>query len=140
MSDARMSLSGRAPARPSVICVMPVKNEAWILKRSLSCAATWADQIIVADQGSTDGSVEIARACPKVRVLSNVTGAYSEAVRQSLLLRAARAAPAPRVILSLDADEVLAANFEGNSEWHRILEAQPGTLIRFPKAELLADP
>jgi hypothetical protein len=33
----------------TVICIVPVKNEAWILGNFLTCAQKWADHIIVAD-------------------------------------------------------------------------------------------
>ena len=52
--------------RPTIFCLMPVKNEEWIIERSLSSASIWADKIIVSDQGSTDRTVEIARRFPKV--------------------------------------------------------------------------
>lgn len=57
--------------RPTIFCLMPVKNEEWIIERSLSSASIWADKIIVSDQGSTDRTVEIARRFPKVTLLDN---------------------------------------------------------------------
>jgi Glycosyl transferase family 2 len=122
---------------PSVICVMPVKNEAWILPRSLAAASLWADRIIVADQGSTDGSREIARSFPKVTLLANRSPHYSERERQQFLLEAARQFPEPRVIFALDADEILAGTWRDNPEWAQILSSAAGTAVRFPKAELL---
>ncbi len=121
----------------TVICIMPVKNEAWILERSLACASLWADLIIVADQQSGDASARIARRFSKVELLENTGTAYSEHDRQTLLLARARQVPGRRVILSLDADEVLAANWRESGEWHSLLTAPEGTRFRFPKAELL---
>ena len=40
------------------ICVTPVRNEAWIIDRFLAAAKTWADHVIVADQQSSDGTLE----------------------------------------------------------------------------------
>ena len=54
-----------------IIVLMPVKNEAWILPLSLQAASVWADMIILSDQGSTDGSKEIARRFPKVHLIEN---------------------------------------------------------------------
>ncbi|PYS70680.1 MAG: hypothetical protein DMF69_12770 [Acidobacteria bacterium] len=72
--------------RPRIIVLVPVRNEAWILKTFLECASLWADHIIVADQSSTDGSTEIAAAFPKVTVIENPLPHYSEVERQQLLI------------------------------------------------------
>ena len=41
------------------VCLI-VKNEEEVLERCLSCAAKFADEIVIVDTGSTDGTVEIA--------------------------------------------------------------------------------
>ena len=48
---------------PLMIVMTPVRNEAWVLPAFLESTSRWADYIIIADQMSTDGSREIARAC-----------------------------------------------------------------------------
>lgn len=126
-------------SRPKIICVMPIRNEAWILERSLACASVWADHIIVADQGSDDGSAEIARSFPKVTVLDNPRTVFDESERQTLLINAAREIPGPRLIIALDADEALTANFEKSPEWASVLNAYPGTVIRIDIANLWPD-
>src|SRR5262249_2382498 len=94
-----------APAPvPTTIVVTPVRKEAWILDRFLRCASLWADHIVVADQGSTDGSRAIAARHSKVTLVDNTAPGYDEGARQRLLLDAARAFPGPRVIFALDAD------------------------------------
>jgi glycosyltransferase involved in cell wall biosynthesis len=118
--------------RPRVICLTPVLNEAWILGRFLECASLWADQIIVADQNSTDGSREIAKRFSKVRFLENRAKAFNEPERQQLLLAEARRIPGPRLLLALDADEVLSAKVLDSPEWDTILHAPAGTAISFP--------
>jgi glycosyltransferase involved in cell wall biosynthesis len=80
---------------PSIICLTPVKNEAWILDRFLRCASLWADYIIIADQGSTDSSREIALRYPKVVLIDNLSLEFSEVQRQQLLLDAARQIDGP---------------------------------------------
>jgi hypothetical protein len=116
----------------TVFCLTPVKDEAWILERFLACAGTWADHIIVADQGSTDGSAAIARSHPKVTLVENADEGYDEGARQRLLIEAARAVPVAgsRVLFALDADEFLSANWSTSTEWQRMMSAPPGTVLR----------
>jgi hypothetical protein len=134
------ALSSRVRRRPlTVVCVTPVKNEAWILERFLRCAETWADQIILADQGSTDGTRDIAERFDKVTVYANPSPVYDEAARQRLLIDAARTVPGPRLILALDADEMLSANWSESPEWHTALQAPPGTVLRFQWANVMPD-
>lgn len=121
---------------PKLICLTPIKNEAWILERFLKCASTWADHIIVADQASDDGSREIARRFPKVILVENTATTYDERSRQRLLINEARKIPGPRVLMALDADECLTANFRSSPEWKSIQEAAPGTVIRFSWPEI----
>lgn len=125
--------------RPTVICLTPVRNEAWILDRFLRCASTWADHILVLDQNSTDGSREIARAHEKVVLLENPSSEYDEGSRQRILLEGARRIPGPRLLVALDADEILSANHLASAEWDRVLAAPPGTVIQFRWANLHPD-
>jgi glycosyltransferase involved in cell wall biosynthesis len=124
--------------KPLVFCLTPVKNEAWILERFLKCASLWADHIIIADQGSTDGSREIAQKFPKVKLIDNSSQGWSEPVRQQMLLAEARQFPGPKVLFSLDADEFLTANFATSPEWDSILSAPSGTVIgiQWPEIEI----
>ena len=124
-------------SRTNVICVTPVKNEAWVLPRFLEAAGLWADHIVIADQGSTDGSREIAEAAAKVAVVENRSDGYDEGGRQRLLLEAARAIPGRRVIVALDADEALTAGVLGSHEWREAIDAEEGTVLRFDWVNLL---
>src|SRR3954470_6821294 len=93
--------------RPTIIMLVPVRNEAWILKQFLECASLWADHIIVADQSSEDNSRELAAAFPKVTVIDNPYLEYSEVDRQRLLIAESRRFPLPRILMAIDADEFL---------------------------------
>lgn len=112
------------------ICLTPVKNEAWILRHFLAAASLWSDQIIIADQGSTDGSADIAREFSRTTVISNLSNKYNEAERQQLLLKAAREHPGPRILIPLDADEFLTPDTLNNQTIDRLLKAGPGTAVR----------
>ena len=119
--------------RPLIVCLTPVKDEAWILARFLRCAATWADHIIVSDQGSIDGSRAIAQNCAKTKLIENPAERYDEGARQRLLVEAARSIPndGKRIFIALDADEALSANWRKSPEWHKLLRAAPGTVLAF---------
>jgi len=122
--------------KPTVICLTPVKNEEWIIERFIKCTQLWADLIIFADQGSTDQTREIIKKFNNTILINNPDKKYSEKSRQAILLKAARKISEPRLLISLDADEFLTANFLNSPEWQTVLEAKPGTLIRFQWANI----
>jgi len=120
-----------------VVVVTPVRNEAWILSRFLSVTSHFADHIIIADQESTDESISICQRFPKVTLIHNKSNEYDEAARQALLIQTARElVPEHKIILALDADEVLAANALDTPGWKQMFEARPGTILCFEKPEL----
>jgi glycosyltransferase involved in cell wall biosynthesis len=122
---------------PVAVVLTPVRNEAWILERFLRCAEMWADHIVIADQGSVDGSREIARSHSKVMLIDNPSEGYDEGARQRLLLEAARTIPGPRVLFALDADEIMTADWIGSAAWTSLRDARPGTVLRLGWANVL---
>lgn len=125
--------------KPRIICLTPVKNESWILAKFLSAASLWADHIIIADQNSDDGSVEIAKEFDKVRLIRNNSPDFNEPERQKMLIEAAREIPGRRLLVALDADEFLTPNFLDGPEWDAALEAPAGSVFSFQRAELMPD-
>jgi glycosyltransferase involved in cell wall biosynthesis len=127
--------------RPQIVTLTPLKNDAWILPRFLEVTSQFSDLIIVADEGSTDGGLDILRRFPKVIVIDNSRGDYDEAARQNLLIAKAReAVPLPRILVALDADEIVAANALQSPGWQAMLQAAPGTSIFFEKPNLYLTP
>lgn len=122
--------------KPTIVCLTPVKNEAWILDLFLRCASLWADHIIIADQGSDDGSREIAARYGKVTVIDNASRTFNEAERQTLLIEAGRKIPGKRLFIALDADEVFTPEVLTSREWDDVLAAPLGTVVRFNWANL----
>lgn len=123
--------------RRKIICLTPVKNEAWILETFLQCTSVWADYIIIADQGSTDTSVEIAKKFEKVILIENKSGEYNEEARQKLLLEEARKIEGVNnIFLALDADEII-TNFEDEPQWTELYTAKAGTGIFMPSLNVL---
>lgn len=125
--------------RRSTICITPVKNEAWILDRFLERAAEWADHIVIADQGSDDGSADIASRHPKVHLVENPARDYDEAGRKRTLLDAARAIADDAILVALDADEMLTPNWDGSAEWDAVQTAPPGTVVRVEHVNVRPD-
>ena len=123
-------------SRPRIIVLVPVRNEAWVLRTFLECTSLWADHIIVADQSSTDASADIAAAFPKVTVIENPSPDFNEVERQRLLIEAARRFPTPRVLVAIDADEIVSANILTSADWEAAVHQPPGTVLGFAKVEL----
>ena len=120
-----------AEQRRQLVCLTPVRNEAWILERFLRAASTWADAIIVVDHDSTDGSAEIAERFPKVHLTRYPHATYDDAVRRAMLVNLARSVvTGPRVLIALDADEFVASDAWDHQEMRDFLTASPGTVGR----------
>lgn len=121
---------------PKIVVITPVKNEAWILDRFLATTSHFADHIIIADQDSTDGSQEICKRYPKVILIRNDSSEFNEAGRQTLLLNAARElVPEHKILLALDADEIISANAVNSLAWQTMLRAKPGTVLCFERLD-----
>lgn len=89
-----------------IICLMPVKNEIDLLPITLPIISQYCDVIIISDQMSDDGSREIYKNFPKVKVIDNPRQGHSNQVRWDLL-KAAREYGGDNLIISLDADEYI---------------------------------
>jgi hypothetical protein len=119
------------------ICLTPTRNESWIIAKFLSAAKTWADSVVVADQGSTDGTLQTAQNFPGVHAVVNESKTYDEVHRQRLLINHARKLSRRAVLIALDADEALSANSISSEDWNRIDAAAPGTKLRFRWVNIL---
>lgn len=88
---------------------MRVKNEIGIIRESLSRLSELADEIIVLDNGSTDGTLEAYQEFPKVTEILRTEG-FNEGRDKIMLLEAAKARR-PDWLIFLDADEIFEKNF-----------------------------
>lgn len=89
------------------VILMPVKNEAWILPTTLEAANLVADHILVADQQSSDGTLELLKANPKVDIIQNTRTGHSNEVRWDLLDEARKRYGSGNLLLNIDADEMI---------------------------------
>jgi glycosyltransferase involved in cell wall biosynthesis len=121
----------------SLICLTPTRNEAWIINKFLAAARCWADHVIVADQGSSDGTLELLRQTTGVQTIVNDSPNYDEAYRQRLLIGNARKILGKRILLALDADEALSSNVLSSKDRERMAKAAPGTVLRFKWVNIL---
>ena len=124
--------------KPKLIVITPVKNEGLILEKFLTFTSLWADHIIIADQNSTDNSIEIAQKFEKVTFVKN-DGEYNEFERTKILLSEARKIEGKKIIFALDADEFLSANYMDSPEWNTILNATVGTVFIIKRTNISPD-
>lgn len=98
----------RLTARPRIVCVMQLRNEAGWIEGALAHLRAHVDGFIALDDGSTDGTAEILRREPKLlELLSNPPAGphrWDEPGNRRRLLEAARRHGAGWV-LACDADE-----------------------------------
>lgn len=97
-------LPPRADGLPTITVVIPARNEAAILRRTLAALAAQTDtvdEIVVVDNGSDDDTADIARSAPGVRVVVETTPGATYARRTGY--DAARG----DVIARIDADSIV---------------------------------
>ncbi|MET0461563.1 MAG: glycosyltransferase family 2 protein [Chitinophagaceae bacterium] len=122
----------------SIVVLTPARNEEWILEKFLQTCSMFADLIIVADQQSTDNTKAIIGKFEKAVYLENTKKEYDEVYRQRLLIEKARElVPGKRLLIAIDADEVISADSINADEWREICSKPAGTSIYFKKPDLL---
>lgn len=122
-----------------IICLTPVKDESWILDTFLKCASIWSDKIILADQDSKDDTLKIAEKYPKVKIIKNTSKLFEESERWKILIEEARKLPGKKLLVDLDADEIIVPDFRRTDKWKKILGSDPGTLFYFESLHILPD-
>lgn len=117
-----------------LVAALRVKNETWVIRYTLAALSEFVDKIVVLDDGSTDGTVEICRSFPKVvEVFCNGIrheNLVNEAADWNHMTKLARKHGA-KWILYTDADEMLEPAIQ---EFARKLPAlKQYNMIRFRK-------
>jgi hypothetical protein len=124
-------------AQPLIICITPVRNEAWILNAFLKATSLWADFIIVADQMSTDDSRKIALKYSKVILIDNQLKEMNQFQTRKLLLDEVDKIEGDKILFSLDADEFLSGDFVNTLGWQKIIRSKPGEVFYFKWINLI---
>ena len=125
--------------RPTIVVVTPVRNEAWVMDAFLTCASSWADYILLADQHSDDGTREIAAKYEKVKLIDNNMSEMNQAAARELLFQEVDKIEGDKIVFALDADEFLSEGFEKTEDWRRIMESEPNEVFCFKWLNLYGD-
>lgn len=117
-----------------IIGVLPLKNEGWILKYTLACLSDFCDEIIALDDGSTDNSISILEACPKVKqIIRNAPRSpklRNEPKNWNRLTKEAIKRNADWIFYT-DADEMLSKNIVDRI--HQLVSEENVDIYQFPK-------
>lgn len=127
-------------SKRKVMVLCPARNELANLRRVVPVWELIADRIIVADQGSTDGSREYLKQRPKVVVIENPDDGLDESRRAKLLVDAAREFDREAIHLYLDADEILSSDILTSPEWSEFCTRRAGTVGEFKWIQLWRAP
>ncbi len=110
-----------------IIALLPVRNEAWVLRHSLACLSGFCDVILASDQDSEDDSRSVCREFPKVVLFESKERLICEQVRWQLW-DAARDYAGENLIWCTDADEVMSPAM-AQRFFRSCGELDPGTVI-----------
>jgi hypothetical protein len=111
-----------------VLGLLPIRNEAWVLRHTLSCLSGFCDTIIVNDQNSEDDSRSICEEFPKVELLPNHARDDCDQSRWRLL-DAARDYAGNNLLWFNDADELVSARWMSEFLGGLPGELEPGTVL-----------
>lgn len=97
-----------------LVAILPVRNEAWLLRVTLGSVLSWCDEVVLALHACTDESASIVREISeehfgRVWVREYPADRWDEMNMRQSLLGAARELKATHVAI-VDADELLTAN------------------------------
>ncbi len=96
-----------------LVCLMPARNEAWVLGLSARAVLQWCDWLLILDHASTDETrpivSDVMADIPRVTYLHEGDPQWNEMAHRQRMLDMARDQGATHII-SVDADEVLTGN------------------------------
>jgi len=113
-----------------IVGIIPVRNEDWILDKSLSSISKICDKVLVALDECNDRSGEICDVydnVEKIYVESNASGLdQNRQNRRQLLLERARELDVSPIIIAIDADEIFSSEIVSNHLQEQLMNLEPG--------------
>ncbi len=126
-------------SRPLLFCLSCTRNYGWVTKAFLEINSRWADYVIIVDQMSTDGTREMCAQYPNVILIDDPDLNYKEGTRAQMAIDRARQFPGDKILIALDIDEIMPANFQQTDDWQTIIHSPKGSMFFLPWANLLPD-
>jgi len=130
----------------NIIVYIPVKNDAWFIENAIRHAVVWSDYVIVADESSTDGSVNIYKKLEKE--YSNLNIIYNRPKMdfctpdiRNYMLDQVRSIDGNNIIFELHADEIVSAKILNRDVREAIInKLSIGSCLELPWLTLWKDP
>jgi glycosyltransferase involved in cell wall biosynthesis len=119
-----------------LVCMLRVKNGILFIKRWLDNISILADEIVVVDNGSTDGTLEIIEAHPKVKAIVK-TISFHEGRDRKILLKLALDRNADWLI-GLDVDEIFEERIK-RSHFDKMMTSKIFNAYGFRRFHMLKD-
>jgi len=128
-----------------IITITHVKNDAWCIGKSIEHLRFWADEVIVADERSTDGSLEIYnqfKQYPNVHIIENRPKFnFNTPDLRNYMLGLAREFDGKNLIFEMHADEIMSAEILNPKVKEKLLsKIRPQAAIMMPWTTLWRKP
>ena len=129
-----------------IIVYIPVKNDLWFIENSIRHAVEWAEYVIVADESSTDGSVDIYKKLEKeytnLKIIYNRPKMdFSTPDPRNYMLEQVRRIEGNNIIFELHADEIISAKILKSEIREEIIQnLSIGKCLELPWLTLWKDP
>ncbi|MBT5492203.1 hypothetical protein HOK00_08255 [bacterium] len=129
-----------------IIVYIPVKNDAWCIEKSIKHAVLWADEVIVADECSIDGSIKIYKELDKK--YNNLTIIYNRpkfdfttSEPRNYMLEQVRKFDGNNLIFEIHADEIMSAEILKPKIKNKLINDMPvGAALMLPWITLWKHP
>jgi glycosyltransferase involved in cell wall biosynthesis len=115
-----------------IVAILPVRNEDWVLGLSARALLQWADELVILDHCSTDGTFDIEEQLDSDRVHFIYDGnpVWREMAHRQKLLECARLRGATHIV-TIDADEVVSSNLVPHMR-AIVEDMPPGMVLQLP--------
>lgn len=128
-----------------IIVIIPVKNDAWFVKNTIDHARYWADEIIIDDDSSDDGSQEIFAHYANFSNVHHIIRPKGQSFigpeRRNYMLSLARNFNGNNLIFEIHADEILSAEILKPEIRNKLIEDMPvGSALMTPWVNMWKNP